>query len=435
VSRRARSATGLGLLVVCLAVAIGATLFVPRGPRAARGAPAESSGKAAPATPAKTTTAASGKPAPAAAGQAAAEPSGKPAPAAAGKAAAEVKAAPAADAEDDPKSLPIGKGLPLFVRAAVFFLDVKAIEDTKGEFEATTDLRLRWWDLRQRFPASEEYRGFKEFRFGEADKKLEGMWAPQLEAANRIDSPSFTMRRLRVYPDGQVELLTRTTARYKITIDAERFPFDRQELLLDLVVRETNTDDVQLEEQQDDVDFSRATRELRLTGWTPGLVHLDPSEIAGWSGDRYGRVKAALDVDRNPRSALAPVFIPLVASLLIPLLAIWMNKVEDDAFEVDAFELANVIIGGLFSVIALSFAIYSAYGVIAGGDNTVTRLFGLNYVTLALSLSVVVLFFRFKVPRRLFGPHVQAEMFHFVLWALPVLSTATSVAFILVARG
>jgi len=123
----------------------------------------------------------------------------------------------------------------------------------------------------------------------------------------------------------------------------------------------------------------------------------------------------------------------LLASLLIPLLALWMNRATPEGFEVEAFELANMGIGGLFSVIALSYAVSSAYGSIAGSDNTVTRLFALNYATLAVALVVVVVFFQRNVVLRHFGPYVHEQVFKFLLWALPVLTLGTSIAFVLIA--
>lgn len=420
--RKRSPARGVLLVALTVFIAFGLAFLPIRAPRDAHGAPA-GSGKAAARAPGKPAVAPEKAPAAVASSSASPSPS------------ASAPADPAKAASEDLTTLPVEAGLPVGVLVAVTYLDVKSLDDAKGEFVATTDLRMRWTDLRQRFDESEEPHGFKEYRFSQAEKKLATMWTPRVDVTNRIDAPSYNVHRIRITPDGEVELTTRTTAKYSIAIDASRFPFDRQHLLLDLNVRENGTDEVELETHHDDVEWSRPAQGLVIDGWTPGVVDLDHSEVPGWNGDRYGRLQAALDVDRDPKGALAPVFIPLVASLLIPLLAIWMNKTNDEGFEIDAFELANVVIGGLFSVIALSFAIYSAYGVIAGGDNTVTRLFGLNYVSLALSLGIVVLFFRFNLPRKLFGAHVHAELFRFVLWALPLLSTATSIAFILAAKA
>ena len=339
-------------------------------------------------------------------------------------------------AESEAPSIPMGKGLPVLVNVAVYFQEVAAFDDSKGEFECTTDIRLRWTDLRLRYPEAQAFSGYREFRGKEADAQLGKIWTPNVEVINRVEGSSpYVSRRVRIFPDGTVESIARASARYKTHVSAESFPFDRQHLRLDLRVREQTTDEVLLRYEKEDVEFSRAAAENPIEGWEVGLVDLRAHLVRGWNGDRYSEVRASLLVDRVASTGLAPIFIPLVASLLIPLLALWMNRASREGFEVEAFELANMGIGGLFSVIALSFAIYTSFPVIAGSDNTVTRLFGLNYATLALSLAIVVLLFRFDVVRRSFGPHVHEEVFRFLCWALPLLTLATSVAFLLVAAS
>ncbi|MBX3261008.1 MAG: hypothetical protein KF782_15085 [Labilithrix sp.] len=350
------------------------------------------------------------------------------------EAVAPAEPAPAAGAEAGLTTLPLGKGLPVNVNVAVFFLDLKSFDDTKSEFECTTDVRLRWVDPRLRL-TTKNLRGYREFRGKEVEDQLAKMWSPSIDVTNRLEAAPYVGRRLRIFPDGQVESLTRVTARYKTRVSAETFPFDRQRLALELIVRDDTTDEVLLRFDKDDVGFSRAARDAKLDGWTIGLVDLRSEAIPGWNGDRYSQTTAALIVDRVWVTSLAPIFIPLLASLIIPLLSIWMNKATEHGFEGDTLSLANMSIGGLFSVIALSFAIYSSYGVIANGDNTVTRLFGVNYAMLAITLAIVVVCFRYNVIARLFGPYVQREAFYFMSWALPVISLATSIAFLLVAAA
>lgn len=345
-----------------------------------------------------------------------------------GAAALPSASAPAKAVEND---VPAGKGLPLLVRLAVFFLEVKGFDDAKGEAECTIDVRLRWTDLAQRYP--EGGHPYKQFHGRALEGALETMWTPVVEVANRVGAPSFTAKRLRVWPSGEAELMIRTTGKLKVPVDPERFPFDRQGLPVELVVREDTADEVTLVFDNDDVAFSRVAPEVKVEGWQLGLVELKSEDLRGWDGDRYGRVIATLAADRVPTTGLAPIFIPLAASLLIPLLAVWMNRATGEGFKVEAFDLANMTIGGLFSVIALSFAIYSSWGVLAGGDNTVTRLFGLNYAALGVSLVVVVALYRFDVPRRLFGRHVHEQLFHFLSWAMPLLTFGTAIAFVLVA--
>ena len=172
---------------------------------------------------------------------------------------------------------------------------------------------------------------------------------------------------------------------------------------------------------------------MQLDGWTTGLVSIWRDPLEGWHGESHARLWVALEVERQSGKTAAAIFIPLFASLLIPLLAMWLNKWEDGGFKIEAFELANVIVGGLFAVIALNFTVMGEFKSVAGGDNTVTRLFGLNYLTLGLSLVVNLALFRFNLAERLFGKSVQRELFYFLAWAVPLLATATATAVLLAA--
>lgn len=417
-ARRARS-RGLGLVLLGLLLCCGALVAFPapsRGQAASAAAP-PSLAPATAAVPAASASVASAASAPA--------PSAHPAP----------EAAPPAARGEELLKIPLGGGLPVVVRVGVFFLDLKSFDDTRGEAECTLDLRTSWRDSRLSFPKEEALRGYQELRGSRAEEFLEQHWKPQLEFANRFEVSDKIGRRIRVFADGTVESMERRTGKYTVQVDPQRFPFDRQRLNLVINVLEDTTDAVLLDFEKDDVEFSRVARTAALSGWHLGLVDLRSAAIAGWNGDRYSQVTASLFLDRKAETGVAPIFIPLIASLLIPLLAIWMNKATEDGFEIEAFELANISVGGLFSVIALSFAIYSSYGVIAGNDNTVTRLFALNYATLAISLIVVIFFYRFGLPRRLFGRFVEQQLFAFVSWALPVLTLGTSVAFLLAAAA
>lgn len=151
--------------------------------------------------------------------------------------------------------------------------------------------------------------------------------------------------------------------------------------------------------------------------------------------DRHARIIASLNLQRQVSGTIATIFIPLFASLLIPFLATWMNKIEEGEFVVEAFELANFIIGGLFAVIALSFTINSGYPIVAATDNTVTRLVGLNYVALTFGLIIIIVFYRYNFLKRWFGAYVQEQAFLFITWAFPVMFIVTGLAFLLVAAA
>lgn len=330
-------------------------------------------------------------------------------------------------------TIPRGRGLPVVVRAGVYFAGISAIDENKGNYTATLDVRLRWVDPRLRYDAAKTPRGFYELRGTDADARLAEIWSPDIGVNNIIDKPTSLSRSLRLYPDGQVELMQRITARLATTFEVETFPFDRQNLTVLLGSRRETTELLTLDFRQDELDFSRLAQDVSLEGWTPGLVDIRRAPQPGWYGESYSQLKAALEITRKPGGPVSGIFIPLLASLLIPMLAIWLNRVEDGEFQIETFELSNIIIGGLFAVIALNFTVNAAYEALGASDNTVSRLFALNYATLGVSLLINILLFRFNVVKRLFGKYVQEQLYKFLTWAVPACVLVTVVAVLAVA--
>jgi len=335
----------------------------------------------------------------------------------------------------DLTSLPLGKGLPVMVRVGLYFQSIAAFDDNAGTFNGTVDMRLRWEDPRLRYPAETTPRGFQEYRGPTADQKLKEVWVPRVAFTNLKELPSYQTTSLRIFPSGWVEVMQRTTGRFTIPIDSGAFPFDKQTLGVEVTVRGETTGEASLVVLQEDIDFSRPAQDLAIDGWTPGLVNIKRYTEPGWYGEFHSGLVVGLTVARDSGRVFAAVFIPLLAALLIPMLAIWMNSTEAGDFLIDTFELGNIIVGGLFAVIALNFTIDAVYNSVSKGDNTVTRLFGLNYVALGLGLAVVVLLYRYNVPKRLFGRYVQEQMFSYLSWAVPLLAFGTALAFILVAAS
>jgi hypothetical protein len=348
---------------------------------------------------------------------------------------AELPEAAAAAPPDSLSSLPMGKGLPVVVRMGLRYVEVDSIDETEATYTATVDLRLRWQDLRLQYPPESAPEGFLEFRDEAAAAKMAEIWTPAVSLSNLSGQPPQQTHGLRIFPDGRVEMMLRTTATFETPFDVERFPFDRQGLQVEVVSSRESVQRLSLEFEQDDLDFSRAPDSNELRDWVPGVVSLKRDLVNGWYGEYLARVTVSLAVQRRAARASAPIFIPLLASLLIPLVAIWMNRIEEGEFQIEAFEQANVIVGGLFAVVALNFTLNAEYGALSSSDNTVRRLLALNYLALALSLVVNLALFRFNLPMRWFGRYVQEQVFLFLSWAVPLLVLATAIATLLVAMA
>lgn len=330
-------------------------------------------------------------------------------------------------------TLPKDNGLPVNVEAGVAFVDVLGFDENAGTFRATIDLRLRWNDPRLREAGANASTPPQTFTDKAADAKMRDIWIAPVVVANQRGAAAASSYGLRIYPTGAVELIHRLTADFDVGVDVGKFPFDRQHLTIEAKVDGLPLSLVALRFGQPELDFSRASRDARIPGWSIGLVDLRSAPALGWYNVPQARVVASLEVTRQPGLIVASIFIPLLASLLIPLLAMWLNRIEDGVFQVDTFELVNIIIGGLFAVIALNFTVYSSYVVLSNGDNTVNRLFALNYLALAVALVVNICFARFNIVAGFFGPWVQEQAYYVLMWLIPIVVMVLAATFLLAA--
>ena len=329
--------------------------------------------------------------------------------------------------------LPRADGLPALVQTGIAFIELLGLDENGGTFDAVVDLRLRWTDSRLAKEGQLPNAPADTYREEAANAQLEKMWVPNVVLANQVGEAGKVIYGLRISNDGRVELLRRITAKFSTEIEVSRFPFDRQKLSVAAAVQGNTITEVALRFDQSDIDFSRPNAAATIPGWTTGLVDIVNKPVSGWYNTIESRIVGSLDIQRQPGLVVASIFIPLIASLLIPLLALWLNKMEDGIFQVDTFELVNIVIGGLFTVIALNFTIFSSYAVLSGGDNTVNRFLALSYITLAVALLVNILFGRFNILAVFFGRYVQEQAYVLLMWVVPIAVAVLVTAILLAA--
>jgi hypothetical protein len=118
----------------------------------------------------------------------------------------------------------------------------------------------------------------------------------------------------------------------------------------------------------------------------------------------------------------------LFATLLIPILVIWLNRMRDGQLQLEAHQLINLLIGGLFAVVALNLSINTRYPALSVGDNLVNRLLALSYVTLGISFLINLLLVRFRLVERTLGRYTQEQCYLVLRWAFPALVLTMAVA-------
>lgn len=338
-----------------------------------------------------------------------------------------------AQAQDDSTQIPWGIGFPIEVQTSSYFNSLSEISDADESFTAKVDLRFRWKDLRHAYDTRKIPQDRMVFPDAEVANKFKEMWHPAVQVLNIVDTPLAEEQLLYIYPNGQIEWFYRLHAKFKSPLDVMNFPFDQQKLPIELGLKENNDQLVVLTYDQDDLNYAGLSSQINLTTWDFGMVDLMPGTVTGLDTSAYSNLRITLSAQRRPWEYFWPVFVPIFAVMIVPVLAIWLNKFAEGAFQIEAFELVNMIVGGLFAIIALNFTINSAFPSLASGDNTIVRLFGLNYLLIAIALLINIVVFKSEFVFNWLGKYRIQALYQFLCWGIPVLTLTLATAIILVA--
>lgn len=317
--------------------------------------------------------------------------------------------------------------LPVWVSIGLSVGQVSEIQETTGQFSATCDLRLAWRDPRLAFVDSGRGERRREFGGRRALVQLAKMWDPGIEISNLQGArlaEQVVDQTVWIGSDGQVEWIRRLRGNFGAKYDTSNFPLDRQSLTFDFLSAEYNRHSVLLTTDQSSQRFSQG-QPADLPGWRLGRTVFRSDFVSHWNGSTHSSVTACVPAERRAAPYIAPIFTPLTATLLVPMLALWLNRWKHGNFQIEPFELMNITVGGLFATIALTLAIYSSYPFLSSGNNAVGRLFALNFWLLAFSTLVILGLFKTQLSERpLFSPFVAHELYRAICWVMPAATLA-----------
>lgn len=332
------------------------------------------------------------------------------------------------------EEMPSGITLPMPVSLGLRVVKVEAIREAQSSFEATIDLRLSWTDPRLSFDPRREGTRRRLYGGRQAHQKLSQIWDPGLQFENLHDDPGQVVdEALWIDEHGLVEWVRRYRGQFEASFDVSNFPLDRQVLPFVFLSAEHDRHQVMLVEDEAASAFSDVAP-VKLEGWEVGTQEVVSELVTHWNGTTHSRVRYTLTAQRLPGNYVAPIFTPIAAVLLVPVLSIWLNRWHENKFQIESFEFMNITVGGLFATIALTLAVYSSYPFLSDGRNVVGRLFTLNYVLLAASGVIILVLFRSQRGHSaLFSPGVAHEIFRAACWILPAFTLAAVTAIVLTA--
>lgn len=184
-------------------------------------------------------------------------------------------------------------------------------------------LDLQWKDPRVCFDPDKAGTDRKVFQEHEAALELERIWWPDVEIENAQSSRNTEHLELIISSDGTVEYEERFRAMMSAEFDLTRFPFDDQELELDMESFTWNTHAVSFVKNDRKIGYNST---FRLPEWTIETVEASvKTEKEIRSEMEFSEVIFTIHVKRLPGYYIWKILIPLFLIVFLSWSVFWMS--------------------------------------------------------------------------------------------------------------
>ena len=253
-----------------------------------------------------------------------------------------------------------------------------------------------------------------EYGFEDAPAKMATIWTPQAVISN-LDKGGDERFGLVIESNGHVGLLRRTAGRFKSALEFGRFPFDVQNLTVEIRSPRYPATHVAFSQEPIDRQRSGVNADLIIPNWRlDKSIGFNVGARRGWTGRDHSVAFMTIRAHRETAQYFFQLFLPFFTIMLFPPLALWVPKAE-------VMPRANMAFSGLFSLIAFSYSIFVRYPMLAAVDNVMVSLLWLGYVYLALVLLVIMTVLNPAFTSRFPGKHLWAEAVDYLTWSIPLL--------------
>jgi len=310
--------------------------------------------------------------------------------------------------------MPSGEQMPIRVSTAIRVLDIAQILETTGQLNARIELTYRWSDQRQAFDALKEAVSHKDYFGDAAVARLRQMWTPAIEIENLSGAPRQDQAGLTIESNGDVTLVRRLDANFRVSVDMSSFPFDVQTLNLDLTSNRYGLREVLLIHTESDDAHSSYASQLQTPLWKIGALNFLNTNYIGWNGEPHSRLTIGVVTERLYGQYLIRIFIPFLMLMSSTLVILWTPDTTMPLAPKGALAFTT-----LLALVALSFTFESNFPGSMSTGTPIAKILSIGYlyVVSVLILSMLLLNKELAWAKR--HPHIFLELSGFVRWGLP----------------
>jgi len=229
------------------------------------------------------------------------------------------------------------------VSIGLYVDQITEVDESTNSFAMQGFLDLIWCDPRLAFHPSTTSANVRILLEDEAQQELNNIWWPNLEFVNQQQPVSIENLTQLVHTDGTVEYRSKFSGHLASTFDLHAFPFDEQDLLVQIESFEWASDMMTFLEHEGIVGFSE---EFHIPEWYVTAIREQirhKKELRDHSD--FSEFLATIHVKRDPGVYTTKVMIPLGVIILISMIIFWMDA---EAFE----DRLNASMTGLLTAVA-----------------------------------------------------------------------------------
>ena len=217
---------------------------------------------------------------------------------------------------------------PTMVHIGLYVDQITEVDEGTNSFKMQGFLDLIWCDPRLVFDPSDTGTKVKIFIEDDAHEELNNIWWPNLEFVNEDDPVEIENLTLLVHPDGTVEYRSKFGGHLATNFNLHSFPFDEQDLLVEIESFEWASDTMEFLAQEGVVGFSE---EFHIPEWyVTDITEKIENKKEPRDHNEFSEFVAVIHVKRDPGVYTTKVMVPLGVIILISMIIFWM---ESDAFE------------------------------------------------------------------------------------------------------
>lgn len=247
----------------------------------------------------------------------------------------------------DAISPPSAKEGPFEVKMGLYLIHIVKIDQPNQILSGLFEITMQWTDDRLTFQSKDGTP--KIYSGAEADKILATMWYPDPEIVNQASKPSIQKNNLTIFPNGSLIYRYIFSADILTEFDYTRFPFDDQELRMEIQSFTYNSDQLVFKASEQHTGISQL---FRSDDWIafPITVFTGLKRAFGYETQDRAYILYEIKLERRAEFYILRIILPFCFFIIMSTCVFWIHRTSID-------RRISIVAGFMLTSVAFNFLV------------------------------------------------------------------------------